>query len=74
MLQNKVQVETVNFQLYFKVISCILKMTFFRICFLFYFFKLSAGHGFKSNIIKLQCIRAHYSLIDLDRDCGFKDR
>ena len=34
MLQNKTQVETV-------------KMSFFGICFLLYFFKLSAGHGFQ---------------------------
>ena len=54
MLQNKTQVETVNFRLYFKVIGMLGRWTvvdfmtvfFLGVCFLLYFFKLLAGHDF----------------------------
>ena len=46
----KSKIYSFNLRLVSKhTVSCILKMTFFGICFLLYFFKLSAGHGFYIN-------------------------
>ena len=48
----KSKIYSFNLRLVLKHISCILKMSFFGICFLLYFFKLSAGDGFRMGLVK----------------------